>query len=92
MSTGVEMSSRNYELLAKSDAGELLEVAMGPHHPSTHGVFRMDVVLDGETVVKLKPVFGCFHRNPKTIGKETRSVRRLQRIGRSTMKEGKIGW
>ena len=24
---------------------------MGPHHPSTHGVFRMDVVLDGETVV-----------------------------------------
>jgi hypothetical protein len=27
--------------------GELLELAMGPHHPSTHGVFRMDVVLDG---------------------------------------------
>ena len=30
--------------------GELLEVAMGPHHPSTHGVFRMDVALDGERV------------------------------------------
>ena len=28
--------------------GDLLEVAMGPQHPSTHGVFRMDVVLDGE--------------------------------------------
>jgi NADH-quinone oxidoreductase subunit D len=41
----------------------LLEVAMGPQHPSTHGVFRMDVVLDGETVVKLKPVFGYLHRN-----------------------------
>ena len=38
--------------------GDLLEVAMGPHHPSTHGVFRMNVSLDGETVVKLKPVFG----------------------------------
>ncbi|MBA4146957.1 MAG: NADH-quinone oxidoreductase subunit D [Verrucomicrobia bacterium] len=45
---------------------------MGPHHPSTHGVFRMDVVLDGETVVKLKPVFGYLHRNHEKIG-ETNS-------------------
>ena len=28
--------------------GDLLEVSMGPHHPSTHGVFRMIVTLDGE--------------------------------------------
>ena len=48
--------------------GELLEVSMGPHHPSTHGVFRMDVVLDGEEVVKLKPVFGYLHRNHEKIG------------------------
>ena len=34
--------------------GELLEVAMGPHHPSTHGVFRMDVALDGERVIRLE--------------------------------------
>ena len=47
--------------------GELLEVAMGPHHPSTHGVFRMDVVLDGERVVKLKPVFGYLHRNHEQL-------------------------
>jgi NADH-quinone oxidoreductase subunit D len=47
--------------------GELLEVSMGPHHPSTHGVFRMDVVLDGEEVVKLKPVFGYLHRNHEKI-------------------------
>jgi NADH-quinone oxidoreductase subunit D len=51
--------------------GELLEVAMGPHHPSTHGVFRMDVVLDGETVVKLKPVFGYLHRNHEQIAETT---------------------
>ena len=48
--------------------GELLEVSMGPHHPSTHGVFRMDVALDGERVVKLKPVFGYLHRNHEQIG------------------------
>lgn len=44
---------------------------MGPHHPSTHGVFRMDVVLDGEQVVKLKPVFGYLHRNHEKIAENT---------------------
>ncbi len=52
-------------------AGDLLEVSMGPQHPSTHGVFRMDVVLDGERVVKLKPVFGYLHRNHEKIGENT---------------------
>jgi NADH-quinone oxidoreductase subunit D len=46
---------------------QLLEVSMGPQHPSTHGVFRMDVALDGETVVKLKPIFGYLHRNHEKI-------------------------
>jgi len=47
--------------------GQTLEVSMGPQHPSTHGVFRMNVELDGETVVKLKPVFGYLHRNHEKI-------------------------
>ena len=51
-------------------AGDLLEVSMGPHHPSTHGVFRMNVVLDGETVVKLTPVFGYLHRNHEKIAEK----------------------
>jgi NADH-quinone oxidoreductase subunit D len=49
---------------------QMLEVSMGPQHPSTHGVFRMDVVLDGETVVKLKPVFGYLHRNHEKIAED----------------------
>src|SRR3981189_3148809 len=64
----------NYTILPKAGSdgdGELLEVAMGPQHPSTHGVFRMDVVLDGEKVVKLKPVFGYLHRNHEKIGEST---------------------
>lgn len=44
-----------------------LEVNVGPQHPSTHGVFRMNVVLDGETVVSLKPVMGYLHRNHEQI-------------------------
>ena len=39
--------TKNYQLLSKAAAvngdGAVLEVAMGPQHPSTHGVFRMDV-------------------------------------------------
>ncbi len=45
-----------------------LVVNLGPHHPSTHGVFRMVVTLDGETVVQLEPVMGYLHRNHEQIG------------------------
>jgi NADH-quinone oxidoreductase subunit D len=71
MNTLTETPKKNYELLSKNGDNELLEVAMGPHHPSTHGVFRMDVVLDGEHVVKLKPVFGYLHRNHEKIAEGT---------------------
>ncbi len=45
-----------------------LIVNLGPQHPSTHGVFRMVVVMDGETIVDLKPVMGYLHRNHEKIG------------------------
>jgi len=67
-------SPRNYTVQRRDGAGEagdLLEVSMGPQHPSTHGVFRMDVTLDGEVVVKLKPVFGYLHRNHEKIAEGT---------------------
>jgi NADH-quinone oxidoreductase subunit D/NADH-quinone oxidoreductase subunit C/D len=41
---------------------------LGPQHPSTHGVFRMVVSLEGETIVGLKPVMGYLHRNHEKIG------------------------
>ena len=62
------MTSGEPESLADAELPrDLLEISMGPQHPSTHGVFRMDVVLDGERVVKLKPVFGYLHRNHEKI-------------------------
>lgn len=45
-----------------------LVVNMGPHHPSTHGVFRMVITLDGETIETLEPVMGYLHRNHEKIG------------------------
>ena len=43
-------------------------VNMGPHHPSTHGVLRVAVELNGETITSLKPVMGYLHRNHEKIG------------------------
>lgn len=47
---------------------EQIIINMGPQHPSTHGVFRMVVTLDGETILALKPVIGYLHRNHEKIG------------------------
>jgi NADH-quinone oxidoreductase subunit D/NADH-quinone oxidoreductase subunit C/D len=47
---------------------EPVVVNMGPQHPSTHGVFRFAVILDGETILALKPVMGYLHRNHEKIG------------------------
>ena len=49
MSTSTYPSAQSL-LEPTNDSGEeqLLEISMGPQHPSTHGVFRMNVVLDGE--------------------------------------------
>jgi NADH-quinone oxidoreductase subunit D len=41
---------------------ELMLLHFGPQHPSTHGVFRMDLYLDGEIVVKAVPHMGYLHR------------------------------
>ena len=41
---------------------ETLEVNIGPHHPSTHGVFRAVVELDGEIVTNVTPHLGYLHR------------------------------
>src|SRR5271156_1717678 len=47
--------------LGDSSSEEQLIVNMGPQHPSTHGVMRLILTLDGETVTELRPVIGCLH-------------------------------
>jgi NADH-quinone oxidoreductase subunit D len=41
---------------------DLMLLHFGPQHPSTHGVFRMDLYLDGEIIVKATPYVGYLHR------------------------------
>ena len=43
-------------------------INLGPQHPSTHGVFRMVVALEGEKVIGLEPEMGYLHRCHEKIG------------------------
>ena len=42
--------------------GDDLVIQMGPQHPSTHGVLRLELVLDGEVVKSITPHIGYLHR------------------------------
>ena len=57
-----------YQVQEGSLKTDHIVINMGPQHPSTHGVFRAAVTVDGETVVSLKPVMGYLHRNHDKIG------------------------
>lgn len=61
----LEQAARNF---TEDIDTEQVVVNLGPQHPSTHGVFRMAVKLDGETIAALKPVMGYLHRNHEQIG------------------------
>ena len=54
---------------------EILTVNFGPHHPSTHGVLRLIVDLDGETIRRIQPVIGYLHTG---IEKTAESLRYQQ--------------
>jgi len=47
---------------------ERLMMNMGPQHPSSHGVFRMILTLEGETVVAVEAVIGYLHRCHEKLG------------------------
>jgi NADH-quinone oxidoreductase subunit D len=46
---------------------EKMSLSMGPSHPSTHGVLRLQLEIDGETVTKCDPVIGYLHRGDEKI-------------------------
>ena len=50
------------------DEESLLTLNLGPQHPSTHGVFRLIMQLQGETVIGSTPVMGYLHRSSEKLG------------------------
>jgi len=46
---------------------EDMEINMGPQHPSTHGVLRLKLQLDGEQIKDMRPVIGYLHRGVEKL-------------------------
>jgi NADH-quinone oxidoreductase subunit D len=57
-------------------------INMGPQHPSTHGVLRLMMELDGETVVRAKPVVGYLHTGMEKTGEELTYVQGATNVTR----------
>lgn len=51
----------DWQELADAAEDDLMVINMGPQHPSTHGVLRMQLTLDGERVVRNEPIIGYLH-------------------------------
>src|SRR5207253_3525057 len=49
---------------------ETMIINMGPQHPSTHGVLRLMLELQGETVIRTKPIIGYLHTGMEKQGEE----------------------
>ena len=58
--------------LGESDAGDdqTMIMNMGPQHPSTHGVLRLMLEMEGETVLRTKPVIGYLHTGMEKTGED----------------------
>jgi len=53
--------SDNLTQINQEILGDILELNLGPQHPSTHGVLRLKLRLDGEVVISAEPIIGYLH-------------------------------
>ena len=58
------------ELAGQVSEDETMIINMGPQHPSTHGVLRLMLELEGETVLRSKPVIGYLHTGMEKTGEQ----------------------
>lgn len=52
------------------DVDERMILNMGPQHPSTHGVLRLQIELEGETIRRTKPIIGYLHTGMEKTGEQ----------------------
>ena len=55
------------DVAAKGADGERMTLNVGPSHPTTHGVLRLILELDGDLIAKCEPVLGYLHRGDEKI-------------------------
>ncbi|MGM0588398.1 MAG: NADH-quinone oxidoreductase subunit D [Bacteroidota bacterium] len=71
-------------------------INMGPQHPSTHGVLRLEVVLDGEVVTKVTPDIGylhrCFEKHAEALEDYTKVIPYTDRIDYVSAMNQELGY
>ncbi len=70
--SGANLTTRRETLLSAAEKLEdgLIRINMGPSHPATHGILQNIMDLDGETIVKSRPVIGYVHRTFEKLGEK----------------------
>jgi NADH-quinone oxidoreductase subunit D len=66
----------------EDELGDTMIINMGPQHPSTHGVLRLMMELDGEDVLRIKPVIGYLHTGMEKTGEELTYVQGTTNVTR----------
>jgi NADH-quinone oxidoreductase subunit D len=61
-----DLAARSAEA-EKAFEGDQMMINMGPSHPATHGVLRLKVEMNGETITQCEPVIGYLHRGDEKI-------------------------
>jgi NADH-quinone oxidoreductase subunit D len=64
---GAHRANPYLDVDAYDPEADLMVLNLGPQHPSTHGVFRLKLYLDGEIIVKVVPFFGYLHRGVEKL-------------------------
>jgi len=64
----LRLSETEAALLAEAPEDQTMIINMGPQHPSTHGVLRLMLELQGETVLRCKPIIGYLHTGMEKTG------------------------
>jgi NADH-quinone oxidoreductase subunit D len=68
LAEGVTVDPADIDIEVSED--ETMIINMGPQHPSTHGVLRVMLELEGETVLRSKPVIGYLHTGMEKTGED----------------------
>ncbi len=76
----IDLDSAHVDVERPDD--ETMIINMGPQHPSTHGVLRLMMELDGETVLRTKPVVGYLHTGMEKTGEELTYVQGATNVTR----------
>lgn len=79
------------ENFAKNAAEGSLILNLGPQHPSTHGVLRVVVELDGEYILRAEPVLGYLHRMHEKMAEVKTAAQYIPNMGRVDYGQA-LGW